>query len=139
MKKGRIALTTLLALCIALVLSVMPMSVFATETTAALEGTKLTTSHVSQALSGDYYVEPGKTLSLSGATGKSGLVVAAGKTLTIHIPLWKRKKELWIKDPFKNPVENPRLPSTTAVEAQTIEISGFSPLFHKIFSYYECY
>ena len=85
--KKRIALITLLALCMALVLSVLPMSIFATESTESeLVGTMLTTSHAGKTLSGDYYVEPGKTLTITGSTGKSGLIVESGKTLTIHIP-----------------------------------------------------
>ena len=85
--KKRIALITLLALCIALVLSVLPMSIFATESTESeLVGTMLTTSHAGKTLSGDYYVEPGKTLTITGSAGKSGLIVESGKTLTIHIP-----------------------------------------------------
>lgn len=88
MKKGRIALMTLLAVCVALVLSMVPTSVFATQTTAAsLTGTKLTASHAGQTLqAGEYYVEPNTTLKLTGGTGKSGLKVADGATVTIYIP-----------------------------------------------------
>ena len=87
MKKSRIAWITLLAFCMALLLFSLPVSVFASSATdTSLTGTKLTTSHAGQTLSGDYYVEPGQTLTISASTGKSGLVVASGKTLTIHIP-----------------------------------------------------
>ena len=85
--KKRIALITLLALCIAIVLAAMPMSIIAAGTTDdELVGTKLTTSHAGKTLSGDYYVEPDTTLTLRGGTGVSGLKVDSNKTLTIHIP-----------------------------------------------------
>lgn len=75
------------ALCVALMLSIMPMNALAAEAAeTALVGTKLTTSHAGKVLSGDYYVEPGVTLELRGSTGTSGLKVADGQTLTIHIP-----------------------------------------------------
>ncbi len=85
--KKRIALTAFLALCVAIALSIVPMSVFAADTTGTeLVGTKLTASHAGQTLSGDYYVEPGTTLTLRGGTGVSGLKVDTNKTLTIYIP-----------------------------------------------------
>lgn len=75
------------ALCVAFMLSIMPMNALAAEAAeTALVGTKLTTSHAGKVLSGDYYVEPGVTLELRGSTGTSGLKVADGQTLTIHIP-----------------------------------------------------
>ena len=85
--KKRIALTALLALCLAIALSIMPMSVFAAETTdTEFVGTKLTTSHAGKTLSGNYYVEEGANLKLTAGTGTSGLKVAAKSTLTIYIP-----------------------------------------------------
>ena len=87
MKKRRIALIAMWTLCIALMLSIMPMNAIAAGTTeTALVGTMLTTAHAGKALSGDYYVEPGATLELRGGTGVSGLKVLDGQTLTIHIP-----------------------------------------------------
>ena len=75
------------ALCVALMLSIVPMNALAAEATEdVLVGTKLTTAHAGKALSGDYFVEPGATLELRGGSGTSGLKVADGQTLTIHIP-----------------------------------------------------
>ena len=87
MKKRRIALVTLLVACVTFALAIMPLSAIAAEATGqALVGTALTTSHAGRVLSGDYYVEPGKTLTLRASAGVSGLKVDANKTLTIHIP-----------------------------------------------------
>ena len=90
MKKRRFALSALLIMSVvfAMILSIMPMSVLAADAAApALVGTKLTTAHAGQTLAaGEYYVEPGATLTLRGGTGKSGLTVAANSTVTIHIP-----------------------------------------------------
>ena len=90
MRKRRFALSALLIMCmaVAMILTVMPMSVLAADAAApALTGTKLTTAHAGQTLAaGEYYVEPGATLTLRGGTGKSGLTVAANSTVTIHIP-----------------------------------------------------
>ncbi|MBR4972810.1 MAG: hypothetical protein IKY59_07555, partial [Oscillospiraceae bacterium] len=88
MKRGKIAPMMLLVLCIALVLSIVPTSVFAAQTTEeVLTGTKLTASHAGQTLqAGEYYVEPNTTLELRGGTGKSGLKVADNATVTIYIP-----------------------------------------------------
>ena len=90
MRKRRLALSTLLILCVAvsMILGTMPISVLAADAAEpALTGTKLTTAHAGQTLTaGEYYVEPGTTLTLKGGTGKSGLTVAANSTVTIHIP-----------------------------------------------------
>ena len=90
MKKRRFALSALLimSVVVALILSIMPMSVLAAGAAEpALTGTKLTTAHAGQTLkAGEYYVEPGATLTLRGGTGKSGLTVAENSTVTIHIP-----------------------------------------------------
>ena len=90
MRKRRFALSALLIMCmvVAMILSVMPMSVLAADAAEpALTGTKLTTAHAGTELqAGEYYVEPGATLTLRGGTGKSGLKVAANSTVTIHIP-----------------------------------------------------
>ena len=88
MKRGRIAPMMLLVLCLALVLSIVPTSVFATQTTEeVLTGTELTASHAGTTLqAGEYYVAPDTTLKLTGGTGKSGLKVADGATVTIYIP-----------------------------------------------------
>ena len=86
MKKRRIVVMALLAVCMALVLSIMPMSIFATETTAAEPtGVQLTASHAGKTLeSGYYYVAPNTTLTLRGSTATSGLVIKG--TVTIYIP-----------------------------------------------------
>ena len=90
MKKRRIALSALLimSVVVSLILSILPMSVLAADAAdPALTGTKLTTAHAGQTLKeGEYYVEPGVTLTLKAGTGKSGLTVAANSTVTIHIP-----------------------------------------------------
>ncbi|MBO5969430.1 MAG: hypothetical protein J6S14_13130, partial [Clostridia bacterium] len=90
MRKRRLVLSALLIMCmvVAMILGAMPMSVLAADAAEpALTGTKLTTAHAGQTLAaGEYYVEPGATLTLRGGTGKSGLTVAANSTVTIHIP-----------------------------------------------------
>ena len=87
MKKAKFALMSILAVCMALVLSFVPMSTISAETAgSAFVGTQLTSSHAGKTLSGDYYVASGTTLTLRGGTGVSGLKVDANKTLTIHIP-----------------------------------------------------
>ena len=87
MKKRRFALVALVVLCFALVVSILPLSVIAAETTGSTPTeTKLTASDAGKTLSGNYYVEPGTTLTLRGGTGVSGLKVDTNKTLTIHIP-----------------------------------------------------
>ena len=90
MRKRRLVLSALLIMCmvVAMILGAMPMSVLAADAAEpALTGTKLTTAHAGQTLAaGEYYVEPGATLTLRGGTGKSGLTVAENSTVTIHIP-----------------------------------------------------
>lgn len=51
-----------------MILGAMPMSVLAADAAEpALTGTKLTTAHAGQTLAaGEYYVEPGATLTLRG-------------------------------------------------------------------------
>ena len=73
---------------VAMILGAMPMSVLAADAAEpALTGTKLTTAHAGQTLAaGEYYVEPGATLTLRGGTGKSGLTVAENSTVTINVP-----------------------------------------------------
>ena len=86
MKKRRIALATFLVLCITLVLTMIPINVFALETPGtAMTGTQLTASHAGKTLTtGEYYVAPDTTLELRGGTAKSGLVISG--TVTIYIP-----------------------------------------------------
>ena len=90
MRKRSFALSALLIMCVvaSLILGVMPMSVLAAGAAEpALTGTKLTTAHAGATLeAGEYYVEPGATLTLKAGTGKSGLTVAEGSTVTIYIP-----------------------------------------------------
>ena len=90
MKKRRFGLSALLIMSVvlALILSIIPVSVLAANAAGtALSGTKLTTAHAGQTLTaGEYYVEPGATLTLRGGTGKSGLKIAGNSTVTINVP-----------------------------------------------------
>ena len=90
LKKRRIVLTTLLTvfMMFALVLTIMPVDATAAEETSFIaNATKLTASHAGKELSGDYYVEPGATLTIRSSTsGVSGIKVKANSTLTIYIP-----------------------------------------------------
>ena len=89
MKTRRIALLALLVLCIALALSIIPMGVFAADTTeTGLTGIELTSSFAGKTLESgkEYYVAPGATVVLKGGTATSGLKVPSNGTVTIHIP-----------------------------------------------------